>query len=241
MFAKDDIKLLSRSEKHIHDYILKNYNKIPYMTIRELSESCNVSTTTILNFCKKIGCPGYNEFKNELKKYIAGNSLNKIQMLSESLTGFFHVSNSKDLHESIKKFYADIIKSEAVLFVGQGTSGILCKYSARNLSNVGVTAHYIDDPEYPVNFSSYKKWLVVFLSVSGNTTYVVNLAKEFTENGIATVAITSNINSKITSHVNTVISYDLRLKRLSRGDFDITSQLPVLFIIEVVCNLLLDR
>ncbi|WP_441299921.1 MurR/RpiR family transcriptional regulator [Breznakia sp. PFB1-11] len=33
------------------------------MKIRDVAEAAHVSTTTVLRFCKKVGCDGYAEFK----------------------------------------------------------------------------------------------------------------------------------------------------------------------------------
>lgn len=239
MFDNNIIKNLNQTEASIYDFVMNNHNKISFMTIRELSELCNVSTTSVLNFCKKIGCTGYNDFKTKIKEHLSENAMTKMKVFSESLTGFFQVSDSVEYLYSIKKLHEFILNSEAVLFVGLGTSGILAEYSARCLSNVGLTAHFINDPEFPVNLDFYKKWLVVFFSVSGETPLVLKLATNATNKGIETYAITSNAKSRITGKVKNVISYNIKQKRLG-NDYDLTSQLPLIFIIEVICNLTLS-
>ncbi|WP_182540149.1 hypothetical protein [Fontibacillus panacisegetis] len=36
---------------------------MPYLTIREFAEKVQSSPTSVLRFCKKVGCNGFTEFK----------------------------------------------------------------------------------------------------------------------------------------------------------------------------------
>ena len=53
----------------VYTYVSKHKNQVMYMTIRELAEAAGVSTTTVLRFCKKMGCDGYSEFRIRFKLY----------------------------------------------------------------------------------------------------------------------------------------------------------------------------
>ncbi|MGV3025400.1 MurR/RpiR family transcriptional regulator [Clostridium thermobutyricum] len=59
MILNIDINKLNNLEVEIYKYILNNKEKVPYMTIRELSEEIHISTTSILRFCKKCGVEGF--------------------------------------------------------------------------------------------------------------------------------------------------------------------------------------
>lgn len=50
----------------IADYIIKHLNEMTNKSIKQLSEDCFVSTTSILKFCKLLGFNTYSEFKNKL-------------------------------------------------------------------------------------------------------------------------------------------------------------------------------
>ncbi len=49
------------------------------MKIRELAEEVHVSTTTILRFCKKVGCEGYSEFRLKLKQEVSSKETEENQ------------------------------------------------------------------------------------------------------------------------------------------------------------------
>ncbi|MBN3097664.1 MurR/RpiR family transcriptional regulator [Pectobacterium brasiliense] len=236
MFEKDRVKNFSGKEMEVYDFVIKNHAKIPFMTIREFSSLCGYSTTVIIKFCHKLGCGSYKEFKNKLNEHFKNNDFSKGKIFSEELLGFFRVSNNLELGNSINDFYTKINNSQAVLFIGLGTSGILSEYSARVLSNVGITAHFINDPGFPIDVNFYKNWLVVFLSVSGETPEVVGLARRFTFSGINTMCITSNPSSSIVTNTLSSISYNMKQTKLN-DDYNITSQIPVLYIVETICRM----
>ena len=67
MFTHEMIKSFNQLEMDVYNYIISNEEKVVYMKVRELAEAVHVSTTTILRFCKKVGCEGYSEFRLKLK------------------------------------------------------------------------------------------------------------------------------------------------------------------------------
>ena len=53
MFSYEEIQKYNETDIHIYKYIVSNIDKIQYMTIRELANELQVSTSTILRFCNK--------------------------------------------------------------------------------------------------------------------------------------------------------------------------------------------
>ena len=70
MFTHEMIKSFNQLEMDVYNYIISNEEKVVYMKVRELAEEVHVSTTTILRFCKKVGCEGYSEFRLKLKQEV---------------------------------------------------------------------------------------------------------------------------------------------------------------------------
>ena len=62
-------------KRQVYEYVVKDPEKVKYMRIRELADEVHVSTSTILRFCKKMGCSGYSEFKLQLRDYQTRNCL----------------------------------------------------------------------------------------------------------------------------------------------------------------------
>lgn len=74
MFSHSAIASLNNLEMMVYNYVIKNRDKVMYMTIRELADAAGVSTTTILRFCRKLNCDGYSEFRVRFKLYLSRTS-----------------------------------------------------------------------------------------------------------------------------------------------------------------------
>lgn len=70
MFNAETIQSLNDLELEVYNYVIRQPEKVQYMRIREFAEEAHVSTSTVLRFCKKVGCDGYAEFKLKLRQYL---------------------------------------------------------------------------------------------------------------------------------------------------------------------------
>ena len=89
MFTHEMIKSFNQLEMDVYNYIISNEEKVVYMKVRELAEEVHVSTTTILRFCKKVGCEGYSEFRLKLKQEVNSKEQKKINMDLTAVKDFF--------------------------------------------------------------------------------------------------------------------------------------------------------
>lgn len=67
LYDPRQLESLNELESLVYRYIIEHPNTVPFMRIRELASEAHVSTTTVLHFCKKMGCDGYAQFKWKLK------------------------------------------------------------------------------------------------------------------------------------------------------------------------------
>lgn len=70
MFTHHTLATLNELEMQVYHFVIKNRESVMYMTIRELADAAQVSTTTILRFCRKMQCEGYSEFRIRFKLYL---------------------------------------------------------------------------------------------------------------------------------------------------------------------------
>lgn len=56
LFSPHPLGNLNEPEMLVYRYIMEHPNTVPFMRIRELAAEAHVSTTTVLHFCKKMGC-----------------------------------------------------------------------------------------------------------------------------------------------------------------------------------------
>lgn len=235
MFSYDIIQRFNETEILIYKYIISNQDKIPFMTIRELASELNVSTSTILRFCNKIDCDNYSKFKNKLRENIKEISSIAPQSDLQVLLHYFQGTNTSSFEIKIKQGVEIIQNAEMVVFVGLGSSGTLARYGSRYFSNLGKFSIGLEDPYYPVIDIGEKKVALIVLSVSGETKEIVNFIKDFQACNSKILSITNQPNSTISKMSDWNISYNMDMQRVN-GGFNATSQVPVLFLMEVLAR-----
>ena len=182
----------------VYNFVIKNRDAVMYMTIRELAEAAGVSTTTVLRFCRKLGCDGYSEFRIRFKLYLSQEEPQQANFGASEIISFFKSVNNQEFDQLLDHAVDIILNSERVIFVGASTSGSLAKYGARFFSNVGKFSNHIDDPYFPVNNDMAKNALAIVLSVSGETPEIIRFASQFSLHHCKVMSITSNDNSSLT-------------------------------------------
>lgn len=153
MFPIEKIQSLNELELSVYEYVIQHKTTVSYMRIRELADEAHVSTTTVLRFCKKMGCDGYNEFKYRLKEYVGQKTSEQIPEDISEMRAFLDRTESEKFQAKLEKAAAMIARADRVIFVGIGNSGYIGEYAARYFTNLGKFSLYISDAFYPINMA----------------------------------------------------------------------------------------
>ncbi|MGL4774190.1 MAG: MurR/RpiR family transcriptional regulator [Clostridium sp.] len=232
-----DINKLKDIEVEIYKYILKNRDKVIYMTIRELASEVHVSTSTILRFCKIIGCSGFSEFKSLLKLTNERSDDNGV-IEDNTLEEFYERTLQTNLHDKIDSVAEVVSKYTNVIFVGTGASKFIAEFGANYLSNFGKLSFCLQNDFYPLTSVKLEDHICIALSVSGETLSVLRMVKLLRNQGVPIVSITNSKTStlaklsdyKVCYYISKDSRYDEDEKGLSYRD--LTSQVPTLYILE---------
>jgi DNA-binding MurR/RpiR family transcriptional regulator len=212
MFTHKAIAELNALELMVYTYVSKHKNQVMYMTIRELAEAAGVSTTTVLRFCKKMGCDGYSEFRIRFKLYLEQTDAPPVDSGIGEILSFFKSVSNEEFNQLIDQAVQHIAAAERIIFVGISTSG---------------------DPYYPVNSDMYKNAVAIMLSVSGETEEILRLASQFSLHHCKIISITNNETSSLARLADFNLSYHVP-QHLIGGHHNITTQIPVLYVIETI-------
>lgn len=77
MFSHAAVASLNNLEMMVYHYVIKNRDKVMYMTIRELAEAAGVSTTTVLRFAANCSARATLNFAYVLNYILSRVSLNR--------------------------------------------------------------------------------------------------------------------------------------------------------------------
>ncbi len=235
MFSFEEISSLNELEVLIYNYVVSDPERIVQMTIRQLSEAVNVSSTTILRFCNKVGCEGFSEFKYALKDYIKELNANGSTTDATLIQDFFQKASSEEFRKEIHEAAGIIEDKDMVFFIGMSSSGSLAKYGARFLSNLGKNAFYLDDPFYPTDRGTYENTAVIALSVSGEQRFLFRQIDGFKKGKASIISITNTHQCTLAKVSDFNIAYYMPMKVLP-GLYNITSQVPVIYILEAIAQ-----
>ena len=240
MFSHAAIASLNNLEMLVYNYVIKNRDKVMYMTIRELADAVGVSTTTVLRFCRKLKCEGYSEFRVRFKLYLEQNEPQQANFGASEIISFFKGVNNDEFDKLLDQAVDIILSSERIIFVGAGTSGALAKYGARFFSNVGKFSNHIDDPYFPVTNDMARNALAIVLSVSGETEEILRFASQFSLHNCKVLSVTSHEPSRLAKLADFNLSWHVPQTRIA-GVYDITTQIPVIYILESLGRKLAKR
>ncbi|MDE7309792.1 MAG: MurR/RpiR family transcriptional regulator [Lachnospiraceae bacterium] len=236
MFSYEILQSYNDLEMLVYNYVMEHKEQVKYMTIRELSEAVHVSTSTIIRFCKKTGCEGYSEFRVQFKLFLKEEKENRTKLMMDSgkdeIMYFLHTATSTEYEESIIEVTQVVQEAGQLIFVGIGTSGILGKYGARYFSNIGKFSQHIEDPYYPIT-KDMESTVVIALSESGETEQTLKLAERFKRHNCRIISITNGSSSTLAKMSDYNLAYFVS-KRLIQDEYNITTQIPVLYLLETI-------
>ncbi|MFV0394071.1 MAG: MurR/RpiR family transcriptional regulator [Coprobacillaceae bacterium] len=235
IFTYQQIASLNDTEISIYQYVIKHIDEILPIGVREFAMLTHVSTATVLRFCRKVGCEGYTEFKYQLKMFIEKAEVPNLDHEIESIQSFFKYSTTLEFHQKIRTVSQYIKEANNICFIGIGTSGTLGEYGARFFSNVGYYSVSIKDPYYPVPTSRSQGNLIITLSESGENEQVIDQLKMYQSKNSKIVAITNTSNSTISEMADVTIPYYVK-EILLPQTYNITSQVPVIYILERIAR-----
>ncbi|MCX6150551.1 MAG: MurR/RpiR family transcriptional regulator [Ignavibacteriales bacterium] len=216
---------LSANHKHIANFFIENFDKIPFLTIHDVAKATNTSVASIIRFTQRVGFSGYTELQREIATTLQ-NHLQKKEIFPLLDKGKFNedvltevanqdISNINETlalneRENFHKAVELILSSNRVYTFGLGISYLLSEILAYQLNQVAVDARaFVFDS---ANFLEQilfldKKDLIIALSFPPYSKETIEAAKFAAERKIKVMAITNRHSSPITfySNVNLVV------------------------------------
>ncbi|MCI5773167.1 MAG: MurR/RpiR family transcriptional regulator [Erysipelotrichaceae bacterium] len=235
MITKEQFDSLNKKEKLVLQFVQVNKGKAGYMNIRQLAKACEVSSATIMRFIQKLNFTSYKEFQlwciEKDKEEFDYQSNEIIESIIQMERPYFQ--------DKLDEVAEMLIDHDVILFQGIGNSSGIASYGARCFSNKGKLSMYINDPFY--NYESLpKNMIAIFMSVSGDTKEMIVQAENFVKNRIPIITITANNESVLAQMADYTLSYNIKVQK-NRQLFDMTSQMPAVFIIEKLAHLLSEK
>ena len=208
---------LPKSHKKIADFFIDNFDRIPFLSIKNISGATSVSVASIVRFAQKIGFSGFLEMREEIAATLQ-NQINRREIFSliddkhllkeDTLTSVANqdITNINETLNLIDRANFDkaiklILNSGKVYTAGLGISFLLAQILAYQLNQVAVRADNLAH-----NSTSFleqllflnSKDLIIAFSFPPYSKETIDAAKMAKRKKIKVVAITDKNASPIT-------------------------------------------
>lgn len=193
---------LTKSEKLVANYILKNKKDVELYTIIKLAELANVSKSAVLRFCQKLGYQGYSEFRYDMLNYLHQKKKTTLTLKNPIFKSLDLFKKSVEQLESIdtsllERIVASILHSNQIYCIGIYKSSVIAKKFAYNLLNHGKEVFVLKDMVEVSHLPFHMKdnATVIIFSVSGTSAQLNSFLKLNSQLKNQTYLITSSKRS----------------------------------------------
>ena len=188
----------SKVGKRIADHIIADPVHITSISIQQMAAELHIAESSIIRFCKTLGCTGFSEMKLLLAKYSPKSvrtifedlsETDSIQTISESVFG----RNIDTLERALQLLdFQKIEQAVDVLILGVGASGTIAEDFYIRLMRIGFRAVSLTDSHLMQIQASLcmPNTAVIAISHTGKTREIVSSVRTAKEHGAQTIGIT---------------------------------------------------
>lgn len=196
---------LSKVGKRIADYILADPVHITSISIQQMAAELDIAESSIIRFCKIVGCAGFSEVKLLLAKYSPKSVRTIFEDLSEtdSISTISESVFSRNIDtleralqlldfEKIEQAVGVLSRAENILILGVGASGTIAEDFYIRLMRIGIRAISLTDSHLMQIQASQcgPDTAVIAISHTGKTREIVSAVRTARECGAPTIGIT---------------------------------------------------
>ncbi|MGB3160330.1 MurR/RpiR family transcriptional regulator [Carnobacterium sp.] len=235
--------LLTKKDKLIANFVLENQKDVDLWNIKELAKLTDASNATITRFCHKLKYQSFSEFKT-----LVGQELQLTPapvQLTEKITDYYNqliYSSSQLINPlQISGLIEAIQSAHKVVVCGLGSSGLSALEFGNRLARMGIVVDAVTDPHMMIMSATLLKEgdLLIAISNSGETDAVVQTCETAKKEKATIFAITNRNHTSLTT-----MATDVLFASDNRTIVDerfINSQLPIYFILDILCYALLEN
>ena len=212
---KESVRDLSKTEKIVGEYILANLDLMANISIQDLAEKTQTSTSAIIRMSRSLGFEGFKDFKQSLigdialeenNKTLPDNQIYKDDNL-EDIINKITLINVQSLMDTkailstseLKKAVELLKKSKNVILFGLGASLVAARDMYLKLARISKPCIINDDWHLQLlsAINSTQDDVAIVFSYSGQTEEVIKCMKALKDNKTPIIAITRCVETKV--------------------------------------------
>ncbi len=215
---------LPANQRKVADYILDNFDNIPFVDVHGISKQVGVSVASVIRFAQSVGFSGFSELRDavaeSLKKHLTKNEifplLDKSRLENDVLSSVakMDVKNINDTlsiidRDTFDKVIDKILISKRVFTAGLGISYLLAEILSYQLTQVGVDASVLKHTHtlfHEQILFLEKEDLLICFSFPPYSKETVDVAKYADKKNIDVISITNKATAPIASYSKAVLT-----------------------------------
>jgi len=204
---------LPRNQKNLAEFFIDNFERIPFLSVHDISEDSSASTATVVRFAQRIGFSGFSELRDAIAGIIQ-KDLNQqaypfIDNLDDDVLTSVANQDIQDINNtlntldrgSFKNAIDAVMSADRIYTAGLGVSYLLSQILAYQLNQVGLDANPLRQGETSfleqLLYAS-KDDLLIVLSYPPYSRETIDAAQFATERNIRVIAITDKPAAPVT-------------------------------------------
>lgn len=240
---------LTKSEKRVADYVMKNMEKTQYLSISELAEACSVADATITRFSYKLGFAGFNAFKLSLARTTANRNGSPKTVMDPQISGGHKVVIDEHLKMNIQALeqtkmhfneqqYLEAVKllqnARQVYCMGQGGSMIMAMEAYSLFVTISSKFCMVQDFHIQAMTATHlkKNDVILFFSYSAATKELTELMNILEKSECKIILVTRYPSTPLAKKASTVLQCGSNESSLRSGS--VQARIAQLFVIELL-------
>jgi DNA-binding MurR/RpiR family transcriptional regulator len=214
---------LSKNNLAIADWMMENFEAVPFMSVQELAERIGLSVASIVRFSQRIGYSGFSDLKDAISEGVV-DQLNAVRIPKLDELGhegeniLVRVANQDigNIRDTLTEIDADsfdlavtrILKARRIYTIGLGLSYILARLMSYQLRQTGQNARVFRHDESTFNEETLflePDDLVVAFSFPPYSRETIDLCERLAKLGMATLLVTDRRTAPGAMHARQVL------------------------------------
>lgn len=243
----------SKGEEIIADYILNLGENIRDYSARNIAKKTYTSPATVLNVCKKVGQSGFQSFKDTYLEEIEylnrqfgvinpnvpfdeGDTIYKVankigRLYKETIDDTLSLLH----HDLFQKAIQILIHAENIHIYSKGTALNIAESFKEKMMKIGKNVYIVSNSNYQ-RYDVYcvkKQDCVIFISYSGETKSIIQMAETCVQRQIPFITMTSYGENTL-SHMGNAKLYISTRENLRHNIANFNSNLSISFLLDVL-------
>lgn len=229
---------LSGNNRVIAERIINYPEEVLQAKVSEFAERCHCDSAQVVRLCQKLGYDGFTSLKNRIAVELLDPKRTLHRQIAEPATSFEQLKRNFSLNftrtindtlanldeETVGQAVGLIRRARHIVVCGFGSSALAARDLRIKLVRIGYYAMFLDDAE---NIRSLvatlsKEDLLILISFSGDTPYILDNVRVAEKNGVPVLALTNYLHSPLAENASCVLPTTADEQRLRLGAMDST-------------------